>query len=70
MATLQQQLDALRQAIASGATEVRYADGSGVKYRSLDEMRSVEASLVAQLTPSTVPGHNPSVALVSFAGRR
>lgn len=68
MATLQEQLDALREAKASGVTEVRYADGSGAKYRSLDEMDRIEAQLLARISPNT-SNRNPSAALVSFTGR-
>jgi hypothetical protein len=62
-------LNAINAAIASGATEVRYADGSSVKYRDLNDMlktRDMIAAIVAP--PPTMPGRNPSVALVSFAG--
>ncbi|HMO09370.1 MAG TPA: hypothetical protein PKD10_17250 [Paracoccaceae bacterium] len=44
MAYTQAQIDALREAIASGTTEVSY-DGKTVKYRSLAEMRSLLAEM-------------------------
>ncbi|OYZ15630.1 MAG: hypothetical protein B7Y35_06060 [Sphingomonadales bacterium 28-64-96] len=69
MAWTQSDLDAINAAIASGAMEVRYADGSGAKYRSLDDMMKVRDMIAAVVAPAaTAPGINPSVALVSFAG--
>lgn len=44
MATKQERLDALEEAIDSGATEVSY-DGKTVKYRSLKEMRRIRDEL-------------------------
>lgn len=51
MAVTQAQLDALDDAIASGALSVSH-NGKTVTYRSLEEMREVRAILVAQLTPA------------------
>ena len=41
MAWTQSDIDALKEAIATGASEVRYADGRTVKYRSLAEMKDI-----------------------------
>ena len=69
MAWTQSDLDAINAAIASGAMEVRYADGSGAKYRDLNDMLKVRDMIAAAVAPTTgTPGINPSVALVSFAG--
>lgn len=48
MATKQERLDALEEAIDSGATEVSY-DGKTVKYRSLREMRRIRDELRTDL---------------------
>ena len=70
MAFVQADLDSINAAIASGAMEVRYADGSGAKYRSLDEMLRVRDMISAVVAPvARPPGVNPSAALVSFTGR-
>jgi hypothetical protein len=45
MSYTQDQITAIKNAIALGALEVRYADGRTVKYRSLDEMRSILAEM-------------------------
>ena len=49
----QADLDALNQAMATGAMEVRFRDGRLVKYRSLAEMRSIrdEIATALGLTP-------------------
>lgn len=41
MAFTQTDIDALKEAIGSGALKVRYADGREVQYRSLAEMREI-----------------------------
>jgi hypothetical protein len=46
--TAQTQLNALRNAYASGVTSCQY-DGKSVSYRSLDEMRAAIAALENQL---------------------
>lgn len=45
----QQQLADLRSAIAEGVTKVRFSDGRELTYRSLDEMRRIEAAMAADL---------------------
>ncbi len=55
MAWTQSDIDALKSAIATGAREVRYADGRLVVYRTLDEMMRVLASLSAEVSPNTQP---------------
>ena len=45
---IRNQLESLRNAIAEGALEIEF-QGKKVKYRSLDEMRRIELSLVGQL---------------------
>ena len=51
MAFQQTDIDALKAAIATGATRVRYPDGREIQYRSLDEMqrilRMAEADIAA-----------------------
>ncbi|WP_018261352.1 phage head-tail joining protein [Methylobacterium sp. WSM2598] len=49
MAWTTDDLDALNQAIATGASKVRFADGREVYYRSLAEMRSVRDEVAASL---------------------
>jgi hypothetical protein len=49
MAYVQSDLDALEKAIATGAAEVRYADGRTVRYRSLQDMRAVQKEIRAAL---------------------
>lgn len=41
MAFTADDIAALKRTLATGALEVRYADGRQVKYRSLDEMRGI-----------------------------
>lgn len=54
MAYTQTDVDALKTAIASGAVDVTYSDGSRVTYRSLDEMRSILGEMEAEVAGSTV----------------
>lgn len=42
----------LKLAIATGVSEVRYADGRQVKYRSLSEMRETLLMMQAEIAPS------------------
>lgn len=49
MAYTQTQLDALKEARALGVTEVRYADGKTVKYRSLAEMDTIISSMESDI---------------------
>lgn len=51
----QADLDALDQAIATGAQTVAYADGKRVTYRSLADMYATRGQIVACLT-SPIPG--------------
>lgn len=51
----QADIDQLKRAIASGALEVRYADGRAVTYRSLDEMRQTLALMVAEVRGAAEP---------------
>ncbi len=48
MTYTQQQYEALTAAIATGATSVHYGDKT-VNYRSLDEMRSIQREMEAEL---------------------
>lgn len=48
MAYTQTNLDAIREAIATGATTVSF-EGRSVTYRNLDEMRRVEAIISESL---------------------
>ncbi len=45
MAYAQTDIDALKRAIATGATKVRFADNREVTYRSLADMRSTLAEM-------------------------
>ena len=58
----QQQLDDLRAAIAEGVTRVT-ANGRSVEYRSLGEMRRLEAIMSAELEQSR---YTPQRILASF----
>lgn len=49
MAWTEADRDALREAIALGASKVRYADGREVTFRSLDDMRSILEQIEAEL---------------------
>jgi roadblock/LC7 domain-containing protein len=53
MAYTTQQLADLRSAIAEGVLRVRFTDGRELTYRSLDEMRRIEATMAAELEPTT-----------------
>ena len=50
MATTQQQLDAIKSAINEGARSVTYDGNNTVEYRSLSEMRSIQAGLEDELS--------------------
>lgn len=54
MAWTQSDADALKAAIATGARDVTYSDGSRVVYRSLDEMRQVLAMIQGEVAGSSV----------------
>ncbi len=43
----------LKLAMATGVSEVRYADGRQVRYRSLAEMREALLMMQAEMAPST-----------------
>jgi len=47
------QLADLRAAIAEGVLQVRFSDGRELRYRSLDEMKRIEATMAAELEPTT-----------------
>ena len=47
------QLADLRAAIAEGVLSVRFSDGRQLTYRSLDEMRRIEATMATELEAST-----------------
>jgi len=49
------QLQELRNAIAEGVLSVRFSDGRQLTYRSLDEMRRIEAGMAAELEGSSTP---------------
>lgn len=50
MAWTQKDIDALKAAIATGATKVRFADNREVVYRTLADMRSTLAEMRAEAT--------------------
>ena len=68
MAFTQSDLDAINRAIASGAMEVSYADGSRVKYRDLNDMLRTRDMIAAEVAPPPATGINSRTTLVSFAG--
>lgn len=49
------QLQELRNAIAEGVLSVRFSDGRQLTYRSLDEMRRIEAVMAAELESGSMP---------------
>lgn len=49
MAWTQSDIDALKTAIATGAVDVTYSDGSRVTYRSLAEMKEILAGMEAEV---------------------
>lgn len=53
MAYTTTQLADLRAAIAEGVLSVRFSDGRQLTYRSLDEMRRIEAKMAAELEAGT-----------------
>lgn len=55
----QTDIDTLKTSIASGALEVEFGSGTErrrVKYRSLADMRSTLAEMIAEVSPSTSLG--------------
>lgn len=54
MAWTQSDVDALKAAIASGAKDCTYSDGSRIVYRSLDEMRQILAMAEVEVAGSGV----------------
>lgn len=63
MAFSQADIDQLRAAIATGALQVRYADGSMVTYRSLREMQDTLRMMQADVSPAA--GCTPSRSFVA-----
>jgi pyridoxine 5'-phosphate synthase PdxJ len=58
MAYTQDDIDALKAAIATGATEVTFGSGPDrrtVIYRDLPAMRSILADMVAEVSPAALP---------------
>lgn len=53
MAWTQDDADILKDAIASGARDVTYSDGSRIVYRSLPEMRQTLALIEAEVAGSS-----------------
>jgi roadblock/LC7 domain-containing protein len=53
MAYTSTQLADLRAAIAEGVLQVRFSDGRQLTYRSLDEMKRIEAAMAAELESTT-----------------
>jgi len=57
MAYTQDDIDALKAAIATGAQKVTFGSGPDsrtVEYRSLDQMRSILGDMIAEVSPSSV----------------
>ncbi len=53
MAYTQTDADALKEAIATGALDVQYADGSRVTYRSLADMRTILGMIEAEVAAAS-----------------
>ena len=56
MAFTQTDIDTLKEAIATGALEVEFGTGTErrrIKYRSLTEMRSTLADMIAEVSPQS-----------------
>lgn len=51
MAFTQSDIDALKAAIATGATKVRYPDSREIEYRSLRDMRETLRIMEADVSP-------------------
>lgn len=60
----QEQVDNLRKAVGSGAAEVRYSDGAGVRYISLSEAMA----LLTMMEESLANGGRPPsrISLATF----
>ena len=55
MAWTQDDIDALKAAIATGAQDVQYSDGSRVAYRSLKDMRDTLAMMQGEVAAAAQP---------------
>lgn len=55
MAWTQDDVDALKAAIATGAQDVQYSDGSRVTYRSLKDMRDTLAMMQSDVAATAQP---------------
>jgi len=53
MAWTQSDIDALKKAFASGATEISYSNGKKVVFRSVDEFNQLLAQMEKEVNPST-----------------
>ena len=63
MAFSQDDIDALKSSIASGALRVRYADGREVFFRTLAEMRETLRMMENDVSPAAKP---PRTLLAGF----
>lgn len=55
MAYTQDDVDSLKAALATGAKSVKFGSGADSRettYRSLDEMRSILADMIAEVSPT------------------
>ena len=66
MAYTSTQLADLRAAIAEGVLQVRFSDGRQLTYRSLDEMRRIEATMAVEVEPTT----NVRIRRTNFTAQR
>ncbi|MCW2406173.1 hypothetical protein M2336_002802 [Sphingobium sp. B1D7B] len=60
MALQQSDIDALKSAIATGATRVRYPDGREIQYRTLDEMQRILRMAQEDIAASSSAGRPAS----------
>lgn len=58
MAFAQSDIDALKRALATGAMQVRYADGRSVTYRSVAEIREILSVAEAEANGAGVKRQN------------
>ena len=63
MAFVQSDLDKINAAIGSGVGRVKYADGSEIQYRTMDDMLRARQMIVDALTP---PANSSRVSLVTM----
>lgn len=69
MAYTQDDLAAVKSAIASGAERVRYSDGREVTYRSISDLMRAKALIEAELATLSLQTRPAATRLVTFRRR-